>query len=57
MLLSPAFEPAQTINYLIAGYSVIFVVVALYIFSLVIRWNNLKINYLSLTELESGESQ
>ncbi len=38
--------PAQTGNYMIAGYAVIFGVMALYLVSLVVRWRN------SLRDLE-----
>jgi hypothetical protein len=34
--------PADTLSYMIAGYSVIFVVVVVYLASLVIRWRNLR---------------
>ncbi len=33
--------PAQTTAYMIAGYGVIFIVMAIYIFSLWLRWKNL----------------
>jgi hypothetical protein len=34
--------PADTINYMIAGYSVIFGVMLVYLVSLVVRWRNLR---------------
>lgn len=34
--------PADTLNYMIAGYSVIFGVMFVYLASLVIRWRNLR---------------
>ena len=34
-------EPAQTLNYMIAGYTVIFGVMALYLVSLAVRKRNL----------------
>ncbi len=33
--------PADTLNYMIAGYAVIFSVMVIYLISLVIRWRNL----------------
>jgi CcmD family protein len=35
-------EPAQTVNYFIAGYSVIFIGLFSYIFSMYFRWKKLK---------------
>ena len=34
-------NPADTINYMLAGYAVIFGVMAVYIISLVVRWRRL----------------
>jgi len=34
--------PAQTLNYMIAGYLVIFGAVITYVISLVVRWKKLK---------------
>ncbi len=34
--------PAQTLNYMLAGYGVIFGIMLIYLASLVIRWRNLK---------------
>ncbi len=34
--------PAQTLNYMIAGYAVFFSVLVIYLVSLVIRWRNLR---------------
>lgn len=34
--------PAQTLNYMIAGYGVIFGVIIVYISSLLIRWSRLR---------------
>ncbi len=42
--------PAQTANYLISGFVVIFGVMALYIVSLIIRTKNLKADYALLAE-------
>ena len=44
--------PAETTNYMIAGYAVIFGIMFLYIVSLVVRTRNLKRNMQLLTELE-----
>ncbi|GEM_PF-552398 len=49
--------PADTLNYMIAGYAVIFISMAGYVASLILRWNGLRREeqYLeSLTELEDG---
>jgi hypothetical protein len=42
----------DTINYMIAGYTVFTVVMVAYIISLVVRWNTLKQEELTLKELE-----
>ena len=34
--------PANTLNYMIAGYAVIFTVMVIYLASLVVRWRNLR---------------
>lgn len=44
--------PAETTSYMIAGYSVIFSIMLIYIISLVVRNRNLKRNMKSLRELE-----
>lgn len=43
MILSSLFQegPAETTAYMIAGYAVIFVVMAIYIISLWLRWRSL----------------
>lgn len=43
MILSSLFQegPAETTAYMIAGYAVILVVMAIYIISLWLRWRNL----------------
>lgn len=43
MIFSSLFQegPAETTVYMIAGYAVIFVVMAIYIISLWLRWRNL----------------
>ena len=47
--------PAETSRYMIAGYSVIFSVMFLYIVSLFIRRRNLKRDLEILSEVESKE--
>ena len=47
--------PAQTANYLIAGYVVIFGAMALYLASLIIRRRNLKQDFEMLQEMEQGK--
>jgi hypothetical protein len=47
--------PAQTVNYFIAGYSVIFGVMALYLASLIIRRRNLKADLEMLEEMQEGK--
>lgn len=44
--------PANTLNYMIAGYTVIFVVLTAYIISLVVRFRNLHRDEELLHELE-----
>ena len=46
--------PADTLSYLIAGYSVIFGVMILYMVSLVVRWRSLTQDEVTLKELEEG---
>ncbi len=47
--------PAETTRYMIAGYSVIFSVMFLYIVSLIIRRRNLKRDMEILNEMEQKE--
>ncbi len=47
--------PAETTNYMLAGYSVIFGVLLIYLVSLAIRNRNLKRNIESLRELENRD--
>jgi hypothetical protein len=47
--------PAQTANYFIAGYFVIFGVMALYLVSLIIRRRNLKADLETLEEMQAGQ--
>ena len=41
----------ETTNYMIAGYAVFFAVTTFYVASLVLRWRNLKRDFLTLEEL------
>ena len=46
-------EPTpDTINYMIGGYILFTVVMVAYVASLIVRWNNLKQEELTLKELE-----
>lgn len=47
--------PAQTLNYFIAGYAVIFGVLLIYLVSLVVRWNRLRQDEKMLSELDKKE--
>ena len=47
--------PAETTRYMIAGYSVIFTVMFLYIISIFIRRRNLKRDLAILDEMETKE--
>jgi len=47
--------PAQTANYFIAGYVVIFGVMALYLASLIIRRRNLNADLEALQEMQEGK--
>ncbi len=49
--------PADTLNYMIAGYAVIFTVMIIYFASLVIRWRNLRQDQEMLEHLEKGEEE
>ncbi len=48
-------SPADTLNYMIAGYVVIFTVMLAYLASLVIRHRNLRADEATLEELERKE--
>lgn len=48
--------PANTISYFVAGYVVIFGIMAFYLGSLIVRWRNLKQDEAMLTELEQKEA-
>jgi len=47
--------PAQTLNYFIAGYAVIFGVLLIYLISLAIRWSRLHKDEKMLAELDKKE--
>jgi hypothetical protein len=47
--------PADTIGYMIAGYSVIFGVTIIYLVSLVVRWRSLSQDEAMLHELEKDQ--
>jgi hypothetical protein len=49
-------EPAQTFNYMIAGYTVIFGAMAGYIFSLVLRFRSLQRERHLLAQLDKDEN-
>jgi hypothetical protein len=49
--------PANTLNYMIAGYVVIFGVMAVYLVSLVVRWRNLRQDEESLQELDKQQTR
>lgn len=46
------YVPAETTNYMLSGYTVIFGIMLLYLVSLVIRARNLERDLESLSELE-----
>ena len=45
-------ETAVSIKYMLAGYVVILSVLALYLFSLFIRWRNLKRDFQTLNDIQ-----
>lgn len=47
--------PADTLNYMIAGYVVFFVVLAAYLVSLVVRWRNLRQEESLLDEMDKKQ--
>ncbi len=49
--------PADTLNYMIAAYAVIFTVMIVYLASLVIRWRNLRQDQEMLKHLEEAEDE
>jgi len=44
--------PADTLSYMIAGYAVIFSIMAIYLVSLIVRWKNLRKDEELLKDLE-----
>jgi CcmD family protein len=48
--------PAQTVNYFIAGYAVIFGAMGLYLVSLIVRRRNLKRDLETLEELQESKA-
>ncbi len=44
--------PANTMNYMIAGYAVVFIVLTIYLASLVIRFRNLRQDEAMLEEID-----
>lgn len=48
-------EMADTVNYFIAGYTVIFGILAFYLGSLIVRWKNLAQDEKLLSELEKEQ--
>ncbi len=44
--------PADTLNYMVAGYAVIFTIMIIYLASLVIRWRNLRQDQEMLEQVE-----
>jgi hypothetical protein len=49
-------ETLETTNYMIAGYTVIFGVMLVYLVSLVVRWRNLKQDEQVLQDMEENEN-
>ncbi len=48
--------PANTLNYMIAGYAVIFSVNIIYLASLVIRWRNLRQDQEMLEQVDQDQA-
>ena len=44
--------PADTANYMIAGYTISFIVMGLYLVSLFVRWRSLQQDLTTLEELD-----
>jgi hypothetical protein len=53
----PADAPAETLIYMIAGYTVIFGVLLLYLVSLIVRRRNLRRDKETLQEMEETEQK
>jgi hypothetical protein len=51
----PGLDPTISIKYMLGGYAVFFVVLALYLVSLFARWSTLKRNLKSLDELKKKQ--
>ena len=47
--------PANTMNYMIAGYAVVFIVLSVYLASLVIRFRNLRQDEAMLEEIDKRD--
>lgn len=47
--------PANTLTYMIAGYSVIFSIMAIYLVSLIVRWRNLRKDEELLKDLDKKD--
>ena len=50
-------DTPNTMNFMIAGYAVIFAAMALYVVTLLVRFRNLRADEQMLTEMEEGESK
>ncbi len=50
-------QPANTVNYFIAGYVVIFGAMLAYLVSLIVRWRNLRQDESLLTQLEAEQNR
>lgn len=48
--------PANTLNYMIAGYAVIFSVNIIYLASLIIRWRNLRQDQEMLEQVDQDQA-
>lgn len=47
--------PADSLNYMIAGYAILFGILLAYLVSLIVRWKNLRRDEASLKDLEDIE--
>ncbi len=56
MMLLLQEAPLETTNYMVAGYAVIFIVMAIYLISLAIRSRNLQQDIQVLQEIEEQEA-
>lgn len=50
-------QPANTVNYFIAGYIVIFGAMLTYLVSLIVRWRNLRQDESLLAQLEAEQNR